>query len=139
MAEEGMWTFDNLPHEKLKAGYQFTADQKWTGHVMRAAVNLGGCSASFISPEGLVLTNHHCVSGCLQQISSATKNYLKDGFLARKRDEEMKCPTTEASRLEEISDVTKVVQDATKTTEIDRKSTRLNSSHGGISRMPSSA
>ena len=114
MAEEGMWTFDNLPLEKLKAGYQFTADQKWTGHVMRAAVNLGGCSASFISPEGLVLTNHHCVSGCLQQVSSATKNYLKDGFLARKREEEMKCPTTEASRLEEISDVTKEVNAATK-------------------------
>ena len=113
-ADEGMWTFDNLPLEKLKAKYAFTADPAWADHVMRASVNLGGCSASFISSKGLVLTNHHCVAGCLQQISSAAKNYLRDGMLARKHEDELKCPATEASRLEEISDVTREVNAATK-------------------------
>ena len=113
-ADEGMWTFDNLPLEKLKAKYAFTAEPAWTDHVMRASVNLGGCSASFISSKGLVLTNHHCVAGCLQQISSAAKNYLRDGMLARKHEDELKCPATEASRLEEISDVTREVNAATK-------------------------
>lgn len=113
-ADEGMWTFDNLPREPLKAHYNFTADKAWVDHAMRASVNLGGCSASFISPEGLILTNHHCVAGCLQQISSAKKNYLLDGFLARKREEEMQCPTSEANRLEQITDVTKEVNAATK-------------------------
>lgn len=60
------------------------------------------------------MTNHHCVAGCLQQISSAKKNYLLDGFLARKNEEEMQCPATEASRLEQITDVTKAVNAATK-------------------------
>ncbi len=113
-ADEGMWTFDNLPRDALKAKYGFSPDQAWVDHAMRASVNLGGCSASFISKEGLVLTNHHCVAGCLQQISSAQKNYLQDGFLAKKRDEEMQCPTTEVSRLEKITDVTNTVNTATK-------------------------
>ena len=113
-ANEGMWTLDNLPREELKAKYDFTADKTWVDHAMRSSVSTGGCSASFISPEGLVLTNHHCVAGCLQQISSAKKNYLLDGLLARKREDEMKCPTMELSRLEEITDVTTVVNAATK-------------------------
>ena len=113
-ADEGMWTFDNLPRDALKAKYAFTPDQAWVDHAMRASVNLGGCSASFISKEGLVLTNHHCVAGCLQQISSAQKNYLQDGFLAKKHEEEMQCPTTEVSRLEQITDVTNTVNTATK-------------------------
>lgn len=112
-ADEGMWTFDNLPRDAMKAKYAFTPDQKWVDHVMRASVNLGGCSASMISPEGLVLTNHHCVAGCLQQISSAKKNYLQDGFLARKREEELSCPATEVSRLEQITDLTKEMNAAT--------------------------
>lgn len=114
IADEGMWTFDNLPVDQLKSKYQFTPDKAWVDHAMRASVNLGGCSASFISPEGLVMTNHHCVAGCLQQISSAKKNYLMDGFLAKTREEEMQCPATEGSRLEEITDVTDKVTGATK-------------------------
>jgi len=114
IAEEGMWTFDNLPRDQMKAKYLFVPDKAWTDHVMRAAVNIGGCSASFVSAQGLVMTNHHCISSCLQQLSSAKKNYLRDGFLARKTEDEMTCPTTEVSRLEEITDVTGVVTAATK-------------------------
>lgn len=114
VAEEGMWTFDNLPRDQMKEKYSFVPDKAWTDHVMRAAVNIGGCSASFISAQGLLMTNHHCISSCLQQLSNTKKNYLHDGFLARKTDDEMTCPTTEVSRLEEITDVTGVVNAATK-------------------------
>ena len=113
-ADEGMWTFDNLPYEQLKARYNFTPDKAWVNHVQRAAVSLGGCSASFISKNGLVMTNHHCIAGCLQQISSPAKNYLADGFLARKPEQELQCPTTEVSQLEQITDVTASMQGATK-------------------------
>lgn len=112
-ADEGMWTFDNLPRDAMKSKYDFNPDQKWVDHVMRASVNLGGCSASMISAEGLVLTNHHCVAGCLQQMSSAKKNYLQAGFLARKREEELQCPATEVSRLEQITDKTQEMNAAT--------------------------
>lgn len=113
-AEEGMWTFDNLPHEQLKARYNFTADKDWVNRVQRAAVSLGGCSASFISKNGLVMTNHHCVASCLQQISSPAKNYLADGFLARKPEQELQCPAKEVSQLQQITDVTTAMQYATK-------------------------
>jgi hypothetical protein len=112
-ADEGMWTFDNLPDAQLKSGYNFVADKQWANHVMRAAVSLGGCSASFISPTGLVMTNQHCVAGCLQQISTAQKNYLIDGHLARKPEQEISCPAQEVSRLDAISDVTQAVLSAT--------------------------
>lgn len=112
-ADEGMWTLDNLPYEQLKARYNFTPDKAWVDHVQRAAVSLGGCSASFVSKAGLVMTNHHCVASCLQQISSPAKNYLADGFLARKPEQELQCPATEVSQLEQITDVTAKMQNAT--------------------------
>ncbi len=112
-ADEGMWTFDNLPYEQLKARYNFVPDKAWVDHVQRAAVSLGGCSASFVSKSGLVMTNHHCIAGCLQQISSQAKNYLNDGFLARKPEQELQCPATEVSQLEQITDVTAKMQLAT--------------------------
>ena len=113
-ADEGMWTFDNLPHEQLKARYNFSPDKAWVNHVQRAAVSLGGCSASFVSKSGLVMTNHHCIAGCLQQISSPTKNYLAEGFLARKPEQELQCPATEVSQLQQITDVTATMHGATK-------------------------
>ena len=65
-AEEGMWTFDNFPAAAVKAKYGATIDQAWLDHVRASAVRLaGGCSASVVSGQGLVLTNHHCVSDCV--------------------------------------------------------------------------
>ena len=114
LAAEGMWTLDNLPRDELKKQYDFSPDQPWVDQVMLSSLRLaGGCSGSFISPNGLVLTNHHCAAGCLEQISSAKKNYLQDGFLARTREEELKCPEIELNRLEKITDVTKEVNAAT--------------------------
>src|SRR5256714_10742764 len=80
---------------------------------MRASARIaGGCSASFVSKDGLVMTNHHCAAQCLAQLSSAKKNLIADGFLARSREEEARCPEIEINRLEGISDVTGQVKGA---------------------------
>ncbi len=113
-AAEGMWTLDNLPKAELKKRYGFEPDAAWVDKVMKASVRLaGGCSGSFVSKDGLVLTNHHCASDCIDQVSSATKDYIRDGFLARNRGEELACPEVEVNRLEQITDVTDRVGKAT--------------------------
>ncbi|MFT3906964.1 MAG: S46 family peptidase [Steroidobacteraceae bacterium] len=113
-AAEGMWTFDNLPLSALERDYGFRPDAAWTGKAMRASLRLaGGCSGSFVSGQGLVLTNHHCVRACVQDLSSATRNYTQEGFLARSREQEIKCPQIELNRLEQITDVTDTVKSAT--------------------------
>ncbi len=114
VAGEGMWTPDNLPLAQLRAEYGFTPTPQWATHVRKAALRLaGGCSGSFVSPDGLVLTNHHCVNSCVQQLSSADQDYIKSGFLARERKDEIKCPEIELNRLDDITDVTARVQQAT--------------------------
>ncbi len=113
-AAEGMWTPDNLPTAELKAKYQFNPDSKWVTHAQKAAVRLaGGCSGSFVSPAGLVLTNHHCVNSCVQQLSTADHDFIKSGFYAKKPEDEIKCPEIELNRLDTISDVTARVKKAT--------------------------
>ena len=114
MAAEGMWTLDNLPTKKIQAEYGFTPNAEWANHAMLGSVRIaGGCSASFISKEGLVMTNHHCAQACLSQLSTAKQNYIKDGFLAKTREDEAKCPEIELNRLEQIKDVTAEVKKAT--------------------------
>ena len=82
-------------------------DQAWLDHVRGASVRLSsGCSASIVTGDGLVLTNHHCVRDCAQQLSSATTDYVKDGFQAAKREDEKLCPGMQAEVLSGISDVT---------------------------------
>jgi len=82
-ADEGMWTIDGFPAAKMKADYGWAPDQAWLDKVRSAAVRLtGGCSASFVSSKGLILTNHHCVADCLQDLSSAKVDYLKNGYTA---------------------------------------------------------
>lgn len=70
-ADEGMWTFDNFPAAAVKQKYGVDVTPAWLDRVRLATVRLGGCSASFVSPDGLILTNHHCVSACLAELSSA--------------------------------------------------------------------
>ncbi|MEX0899193.1 MAG: S46 family peptidase [Gammaproteobacteria bacterium] len=109
-AAEGMWTLDNLPRAALESAYDFSPSDEWIARVQRSSVRLaGGCSGSFVSPEGLVLTNHHCVWSCVEQLSSADENLLQDGFLARERAEERQCPNVELNQLVETRDVTDVV------------------------------
>ncbi len=114
MAAEGMWTLDNLPKAKMQAEYGFTPSEAWIKRTMLGSVRIaGGCSASFVSKDGLVMTNHHCASECLDQLSTAKKNLIKDGFLAKGREQELSCPEIELNRLEQITDVTSEVKKAT--------------------------
>ena len=105
--EEGMWTFNQFPAAKVQQKYGFTPTQQWLDHVRLSSVRLAeGCSASFVSPNGLVLTNYHCAVTCIQQLSSAGKDYSATGFYAATAAEEAKCPSQEANVLVEITDVT---------------------------------
>lgn len=113
-ADEGMWTPDNLPAAQVQAAHGFTPDAKWAGHVQKSALRLaGGCSGSFVSPDGLVLTNHHCINSCVQQLSTAERDYIKSGFLAKAQDDELRCPEIELNRLDRITDVSARVRKAT--------------------------
>src|SRR5712691_11276087 len=113
IAAEGMWTLDNLPASRLQGEYNFTPSRNWVDHVMRASARIaGGCSASFVSKDGLLMTNHHCASACVSQLSTAGKNFAADGFLAHGRQDEVRCPEIELNRLERITDVTDRVKGA---------------------------
>ncbi len=105
-ADEGMWLFDKAPKDLVQKEYGFALTQEWLDHVRLSSVGFGGASASFISPEGLVLTNHHVGRGLIQNHSTAERDLMKTGFYARTRAEELKCPGVELRVLVEIVDVT---------------------------------
>lgn len=106
-ADEGMWTFDNFPSAAVKAKYGVRVDKAWLDRVQGAAIRLStGCSASVVSADGLVLTNHHCVRDCAQALSSAGRDFVETGFIAARRDDEKLCPGMQAEVLASISDVT---------------------------------
>jgi len=112
-ADEGMWTFDAFPAAKMRAAYGWAPDQAWLDKVRGAAVRLtGGCSASFVSDAGLILTNHHCVATCAEDNSTASNNILKNGFTARAREQELKCAGQQAEVLTAIRDVTPQIKGA---------------------------
>src|SRR5882757_7834586 len=100
-ADEGMWTFDNFPSAKVAKKYGFSPDARWLQEAQLSSVRLaGGCSGSFVSPEGLVLTNHHCAHSCIEQLST--------------QENDVKCPEIELNQLVQITDVTAQIQGATK-------------------------
>lgn len=106
-ADEGMWTLNNPPRKLLKERYNFEPTEEWLAHVRRASVRFNdGGSGSFVSPSGLVLTNHHVALGQLQKISSAEKDYVTHGFYASRPAEELKCPDLELNVLASLEDVT---------------------------------
>lgn len=111
-ADEGMWLFSNPPRAQLKK-YGFDATDKWLEHVRLSSVrfNSGG-SGSFVSADGLVMTNHHVASDDLAKVSTDEKNYLRDGFHAKTRDQEIKCKGLELNVLTAIKDVTAEVEAA---------------------------
>ncbi|WP_300112097.1 S46 family peptidase [Sphingobium sp.] len=114
-AEEGMWTFDAFPTKAMRDSYGWAPDQAWLDHVRKSAVRLtGGCSASFVSGAGLILTNHHCVASCLFDNSSADADLLDKGFIAARREDEKSCPGQQAEIVTAIADVTGTVQGAYK-------------------------
>ena len=112
-AEEGMWTFDHFPTAQMQREMGWAPDQAWLDRVMAGTARLPGCSASNVSGEGLVLTNHHCVIGCALSLSSADHNYVDQGFMARTREEERRCPGMFVQVLTRIADVTPRINTAT--------------------------
>jgi hypothetical protein len=113
-ASEGMWTFDNFPIAEANRTLGTRIDQAWLDRVRMSSVRLGGCSAGLVSPEGLILTNEHCVSACVEDLSTQAVNYVETGFTPASRAEEKKCPGLTAEILTSIGDVTGRVQAATR-------------------------
>jgi len=115
-ADEGMWTYNNFPSAAVGKAYGFAPDQAWLDHLRLSSVRIaGGCSASVVSAQGLVMTNHHCARSCIENVSGLThKDYNRDGFLAKSEADEPRCPGMELNQLAEITDVTQRVQAATK-------------------------
>jgi hypothetical protein len=114
LADEGMWTFGNFPKAAVKEKYGVEITDQWLSRVQRSITrHESGCTGSFISPDGLVLTNHHCVMDCLSEISSEKENFVEAGFNAGSRSAERRCPTEILSVLIDVEDVTKQVNAAT--------------------------
>ena len=107
-----MWTFDAPPLAYWKARYSFTPDQAWLDHVRLSSIRIPGCSASFVSSAGLVMTNHHCGRDCTAGASPRDSNYVETGFAAGSMTEEKKCANMFADQLQSITNVTDRVRKA---------------------------
>ncbi|HEY6126435.1 MAG TPA: S46 family peptidase [Steroidobacteraceae bacterium] len=112
-ADEGMWTFHGFPFAKANAALKTSLDQPWLDRVRSATVRLSNCTATFVSNEGLILTNHHCVEACLAELSSKEKSLVEDGFLAKTREDEKRCQTQVADVLIGMEEITAKVSAAT--------------------------
>jgi hypothetical protein len=113
--DEGMWTLDNLPVQQLGERYGFTPTPQWLEHVRLASVRFNdGGSGAFVSPNGLVVTNHHVALGQLQKMSTEKRDFIKDGFFARRPSEERPCPDLELNVLVSTENVTARVLGAVK-------------------------
>lgn len=102
-----MWTFQDPPMDWWKEAYDFEPTQEWLDHVRLSSVRYGtGCSASFVSPDGLVMTNHHCARSCIEAVSDAQNDYVENGFYAETQDDELLCPDLYLDQLQSVTDVT---------------------------------
>jgi hypothetical protein len=113
LADEGMWTFDNFPSDAVRKTYGADITPAWLDHVRLSTVRLTNCTGSFVSPEGLFITNHHCVESCLGELSSKSGDLLEQGFLAADRKAERRCDTQLAEVLMSSENVTAAVIKAT--------------------------
>jgi len=115
LAEEGMWTFNNVPRAEIKKKYGFDVTDEWLKNVRLASVRFNnGGSGSFVSANGLVLTNYHIVEDFVTEVSTPEKDYAKEGFVARTRADEIKIPSLELNLLMSIEDVTARVNEGVK-------------------------
>lgn len=113
--DEGMWPFNNVPRADIKQKYGFDVTDEWLKKVQLASVRFNnGGSGSFVSPNGLVLTNYHIVEDIVGEVSTPEKDYAKEGFVARSRADEIKAPNLELNVLMSIEDVTDRINGAVK-------------------------
>jgi len=114
--DEGMWTFNNFPAAKVAEKYGDPPTQPWLDHVRLSSVRISsGCSASVVSAQGLVMTNHHCARRCIENLSGiAGTDYNRDGYFAKTQVDEARCPGTEVAQLLDITDVTLHMEEATR-------------------------
>src|SRR5690242_15002714 len=104
-AEEGLWTFDKFPAEKVRKGYGFAPDSAWLNRVRGGSVRLdSGCSASLVGAEGLVQTSYHCVEDCIHSLSAPGFDPDRDPMIAATTAEERTCPGLHADIVTAISD-----------------------------------
>jgi hypothetical protein len=109
MANEGMWTFDNFPTTAVRQSFGANITPAWLDHVRLSTLRLTNCTASFVSREGLILTNHHCIESCLAELSSKEKSLVELGFQASARKEEQRCPAQHADVLVGTENITDAV------------------------------
>ena len=106
-ADEGMWTFDNPPKADIAKRYGVQLSDQWLAHVQKSVIRLeSGCTASFVSSEGLVLTNHHCAAECLADNSTAPRDLLANGYTAGAIENELRCQGQRASVLTSTENIT---------------------------------
>ncbi len=113
-ADEGMWLFNAFPKDKVQAKYGWAPDQAWLDHVRLSSARAPNGSSSFVSPDGLIFTNHHIAQECIHDLSTGGKDYMKNGFYAATQADEAKCPGMEFVVLQDITDVTAQVNGAAK-------------------------
>ena len=114
-----MWTFDAPPTDYWTKTYGWAPDKAWLDNVRLAALRIPGCTASFVSAKGMVLTNHHCVRECVEEVSPKDTNYISEGFAAASTAGEKKCEGMWADQLESIQDVTQRVSAAVRSANPD--------------------
>ncbi|MEP6944562.1 MAG: S46 family peptidase [Acidobacteriota bacterium] len=127
-ADEGMWTFDNPPLKQWKERYNFEPSKEFLDKVRLASPKVNGSSAGFVSPNGLLATNHHVASAYIARLSTKERDLMKTGFYAKSQSEELKIPDGDISVLESFENVTERVNGAAANGKTDAESAQLRAS-----------